>query len=54
MSQIADKIYRNAKIYSVALNGTETHADSLAIKDGKFVYFATASKLNLPILFFLK
>ena len=38
MSQIADKIYRNAKIYSVALDGTETHAEALAIKDGKFVY----------------
>lgn len=38
MSQIADKVYRNAQIYSVALDGTETHADALAIKDGKFVY----------------
>lgn len=38
MSQIADRIYRNAKIYSVALDGTETHAQALAIKDGKFVY----------------
>ena len=38
MSQIADRIYRNAKIYSVALDGTETHAEALAIKDGKFVY----------------
>ncbi len=38
MTQIADKIYKNAKIYSVALDGTETHADSLAIKDGKFIY----------------
>ena len=38
MSQIADKVYRNAKIYSVALDGTETHAEALAIQDGKFVY----------------
>ena len=38
MKNIADKIYRNAKIYSVALDGTETHAAALAIKDGKFVY----------------
>lgn len=38
MSQIADKIYRNAKIYSIALDGTETHAEALAIKDGKFIY----------------
>ena len=38
MSQIADKVYRNAKIYSVALDGTETHAAALAVKDGKFVY----------------
>ena len=38
MSQIADKIYMNAKIYSVALDGTETHAEALAVKDGKFAY----------------
>lgn len=38
MSKIADKIYKNAKIYSVALDGAETHAETLAIKDGKFVY----------------
>lgn len=38
MSQIADKVYRNAKIYSVALDGTETRAEALAIQDGKFVY----------------
>ena len=38
MAQTADKIYRNAKIYSVALDGTETHAQALAIVDGKFAY----------------
>lgn len=38
MEKAADKIYRNAKIYSVALDGTETHAEALAIQDGKFVY----------------
>lgn len=38
MQQVADKIYKNAKIYSVALDGTETRAEALAIKDGKFVY----------------
>ena len=34
----ADKVYRNAKVYSVALDGTETRAEALAIRDGKFVY----------------
>ena len=38
MSQKADKVYRNAKIYSIALDGTETHAQALAIRDGKFTY----------------
>ena len=38
MTQIADKVYRNAKVYSIALDGTETHAEVVAIKDGKFVY----------------
>ena len=38
MAQTADKVYRNAKVYSIALDGTETHAQALAIKDGKFVY----------------
>ena len=43
MIQTADKVYRNAKIYSVALDGTETHAEALAIKDGKFVYVGNDS-----------
>ena len=38
MAQIADKVYRNAKVYSVALDGTETHAEAVAVKDGKFAY----------------
>lgn len=38
MKETADKIYRNAKVYSVALDGTETHAEALVIKDGKFAY----------------
>ena len=38
MAQIADRVYRNAKVYSVALDGTETHAEALAIADGKFAY----------------
>jgi hypothetical protein len=38
MAQVADKVYRNAKVYSVALDGTETHAQALAIADGKFAY----------------
>ena len=38
MAQNADKVYKNAKVYSVALDGTETHAEAVAIKDGKFVY----------------
>ena len=38
MLKTADKVYKNAKIYSIALDGTETHAQALAIKDGKFVY----------------
>ena len=37
MTQIADKVYRNAKVYSIALDGKETHAEAVAIKDGKFV-----------------
>ena len=38
MAQVADRVYRNAKVYSVALDGTETHAEALAIRDGKFCY----------------
>lgn len=38
MSQTANRVYRSAKVYSVALDGTEIHAQALAIKDGKFVY----------------
>ncbi len=29
MTLIADKVYRNAKVYSIALDGKETHAEAL-------------------------
>ena len=38
MAQIADRVYRNAKVYSIAMDGTETHAQAVAIKDGSFIY----------------
>ncbi len=38
MAHNADKVYKNAKIYSVLLDGTEIHAEAVAIQDGKFVY----------------
>ena len=38
MTQTADKVYKNAKVYSIALDGTETRAEAIAIKDGKFSY----------------
>lgn len=34
----ADRVFRNAKVYSVSLDGKETRAESLAIKDGKFIF----------------
>ena len=34
----ADRVFRNAKVYSVALDGTETRAEAVAVKDGKFVF----------------
>lgn len=37
----ADRVFINAKIYSVELDGTETRAEALSIKDGKFVYVGT-------------
>lgn len=43
MRKIADKVYRNAKIYSVALDGREIHAQALAIVDGKFAYVGDES-----------
>ena len=38
MAQIAERVYRNAKVYSIAMDGTETHAQAVAIKDGMFIY----------------
>ena len=38
MAQTADRVYKNAKVYSVTLDGTEIHAEAVAIKDGKFAY----------------
>ena len=33
----ADRVFKNAKVYSVALDGTETRAEAVAVKDEKFV-----------------
>lgn len=38
---IADKVYSNAKVYSVKLDGEEIRAESVAVKDGKIVYVGT-------------
>ena len=38
MTQLADRVFKNAKVYSVALDGTETRAEAVAVKDGKFVF----------------
>ena len=37
----ADRVFKNAKVYSVALDNTETRAQALAIKDSKFVFVGT-------------
>lgn len=34
----ADRVFNNAKVYSVSLDGKETRAESVAIKDGKFIF----------------
>lgn len=34
----ADRVFKNAKVYSVSLDGKETRAECVAIKDGKFVF----------------
>ena len=44
--KVADKVYKNAKVYSVLLNGNEVHAEAIAIKDGKFVYVGDNEKVN--------
>ena len=46
MTQIADRVYKNAKVYSVALDGTETRAEAVAIKDGKFVFVGSGDQIN--------
>ena len=42
----ADRVYRNAKVYSVLLNGNEVHADAVAIKDGKYIYVGDNNQVN--------
>ncbi len=34
----ADRVFKNAKVYSVALDGTETRAEAVAVKDGTFAF----------------
>lgn len=43
---VADKVYKNAKVYSVLLDGSEIHAEVIAIKDGKIVYVGDGSQIN--------
>lgn len=42
----ADKVYKNAKVYSVLLDGSEVHAEAVAIKDDKFVYIGDNNQVN--------
>ncbi len=37
-TNVADRVFKNAKVYSVKLDGSEIHAQAVAIKDGKFIY----------------
>lgn len=43
---VADKVYKNAKVYSVLLDGSEVHAQAVAIKDGKFIYVGDNEKVS--------
>lgn len=38
---IADRIFTNAKVYSVALDGTETRAEAVGIKDGIIIFIGS-------------
>ena len=46
MAQIADRVFKNAKVYSVSLDGTETRAEAVAIKDGKFIFVGSDSEVE--------
>ena len=37
----ADRVFRNAKVYSVAFDNTVTRAEAVAVRDGKIVYVGT-------------
>ena len=37
----ADRVFKNAKVYSVALDGTETRAEAVAVANGKFVFIGS-------------
>ncbi len=39
----ADRVFTNAKVYSIAFDGTETRAEAVAVKDGKFVFIGKGS-----------
>lgn len=43
---IADRVFKNAKVYSVSLDGKETRAESVAIKDGKFVFVGSDAQVQ--------
>ena len=37
----ADRVWQNAKVFSVALDGTLTEAEAIAVKDGKIIFVGT-------------
>ncbi len=41
MSIKADRVFNNAKVYSVSMDGKETRAQAVAVKDGKIVFVGT-------------
>ena len=42
----ADRVYTNAKVYSIAIDGTETRAEAVAIKDGKFAFVGSNAEVQ--------
>ena len=36
----ADRVFTNAKVFSIAFDGTETRAEAVAVKDGKLNPFS--------------
>ena len=45
-NNVADRVFTNAKVYSISLDGQVTHAEAVAVTDGKIVFVGDGAEVE--------